>query len=192
MRKNSPWLGELVSVWAKTARSRRWKWSRSKSFELICARQFMTFYQQAWQTAISIQQSSLKLWFKFRISIHEGYHVCHPGSFNCCPGEVKQMMFLSSTACALINSCFSSHLRSPGSASCLPRSLPCGGSPGFCVAAELSLAPAASDLTPNSSCCPPERKRKRNRRFSRHHIELLSPWFSNSKEVLQALYIKVI
>lgn len=49
-----------------------------------------------------------------------------------------------------------SHLHSPGSASCRLRSQPCGGSPGSCAAAELSLSPAASDSTPGSSCCSPE------------------------------------
>lgn len=48
------------------------------------------------------------------------------------------------------------HLRSPGSASCPPRSRPCGDSPGSCAAAKLSLSLAASDWTPDSSWCPPE------------------------------------
>ncbi len=52
--------------------------------------------------------------------------------------------------------CVSCHLRSPGNASCRPRSRPCGGSPGSCAAAGLSLSPAASDSTPNSFCCSPK------------------------------------
>lgn len=56
--------------------------------------------------------------------------------------------------------CVSLHLHSPDSASYLPHSLPCGGSPGSCAAGELSLFPVASDSIPDSFYCSPKNQLK--------------------------------